>query len=85
MICSPGTAAGTGPTASALSRREPSWDALLDGPMTGLPTALATADGQTLLMGAASGGSWLYRSGDGGRTWTTVLDETSSGGLRGTI
>jgi hypothetical protein len=42
-------------------------------PAGGDPEALAATSGGTLVVSAASGASWLYRSTDGGATWTTAV------------
>jgi hypothetical protein len=41
-------------------------------PAGGDPEALAATSAGTLVVSAASGASWLYRSTDGGATWTTA-------------
>jgi len=41
-------------------------------PPGGDPEALAATSAGTLVVSAASGASWLYRSTDGGATWTTA-------------
>jgi hypothetical protein len=47
-------------------------------PLAGTSEWLAATSSRVLVMGAASGASWLNRSTDGGHTWSTV--ETSADG-----
>ncbi len=49
-------------------------------PAGGDPEALAATSAGTLVVSAASGASWLYRSTDGGATWTTA-DTFNDGGI----
>ena len=39
----------------------------------GDPVTIAGGSPTTILVGAASGASWIFRSADGGRAWTTAL------------
>ncbi|HUC05819.1 MAG TPA: sialidase family protein [Acidimicrobiales bacterium] len=48
-------------------------------PAGGDPEALAATASGTLVVSAASGASWLYRSTDGGATWSTVETENDGG------
>jgi len=49
-------------------------------PAGGDPEALAATSAGTLVVSAASGASWLYRSTDGGATWTTA-ETFNDGGI----
>lgn len=48
-------------------------------PLGGDPEGLAATSSGTLVVSAASGASWLYRSTDGGATWTTAETYTDGG------
>jgi len=82
VVCASGAAAGQQPklvysSADAGS----SWKAVGSAPEGGDTLGLAMASTSTLVISAASGASELYGSFDGGKTWTTVEQDTSSGGL----
>lgn len=48
-------------------------------PSAGSVVGVAALSASTVLVAAASGGSWLYRTEDGGRTWNTVYTELTGG------
>ena len=50
-------------------------------PLSGDLEGIGAAAPSTVVVAAASGASFLHASFDGGSNWTTVFDDTSSGGL----
>jgi len=45
----------------------------------GIASEIAAADADSLAVAAQSGASFIYRSGDGGRSWATVEDRADGG------
>jgi len=82
VVCASGAAAGQQPKLVYVSADGgSSWKAVGSAPQGGDTLGLAMASPSTLVISAASGASELYGSFDGGKTWTTVEQDTSSGGL----
>lgn len=80
-ICSGGGAAGSEPKQLYLSSNGgQSWQPASTGPSGGDTLEVAMASPSVVVVAAASGASWLYGTFDGGRTWSTVEQDTSSGG-----
>jgi hypothetical protein len=77
-LCTGGAGAGQSPkTVVATARAATSVQG--SPPIPGDPEGItATPDG-VLLLSATSGSSWLYRSTDGGRSWTTAKDFADGG------
>lgn len=82
VVCASGAAAGQQPKLVYVSADAgSSWKAAGSAPQGGDTLGLAMASTSSLVISAASGASELYGSFDGGRTWTTVEQDTSGGGL----
>jgi photosystem II stability/assembly factor-like uncharacterized protein len=56
------------------------WSPAGTSPRGGQPSGLAAASGSTVVLAANSGASFLYRTDDGGATWTTVFTDSTLGG-----
>lgn len=55
------------------------WKAAGSPPNGGQPSAVAASSFSSVVVAAASGASYLYRTEDGGATWTTVHTEPDGG------
>lgn len=81
VVCAEGAAAGSEPKLPYLSTDAgASWHAASQAPPAGDTMGAAMAGPGTIVISAASGASFLYASFDGGHTWSTVLQDSASGG-----
>ena len=80
-MCAGGGAAGQQPKQLYLSSDgAQSWRPVSSAPLGGDTFAVAMASPSVVAVAAASGASWLYATFDAGRSWSTVYEDTSSGG-----
>ena len=80
-LCVADAGAGSSTKALVISHDSAAtWQAAGSPPRAGQPTGLAAATSTSYVVGAASGATFLYRTADGGATWTAVLDDTADGG-----
>ena len=80
-ICSGGGAAGSQPKQLYTSSDgAQTWRPVSSGPMPGDTLDAAMASPSVVVIAAASGASFLYGTFDGGGSWSTVYEDTSSGG-----
>ncbi|HUZ44117.1 MAG TPA: hypothetical protein VMU63_06900 [Acidimicrobiales bacterium] len=82
VVCASGAAAGQQPKLVYVSTDAgSSWKPAGSAPEGGDTLGLAMASTSGMVISAASGASELYGSFDGGKTWTTVEQDTNGGGL----
>jgi photosystem II stability/assembly factor-like uncharacterized protein len=76
---------GSGAAGSELKQIQVSHDgghtfsAAGEAPFPGITSAFVAPNPTTFVLAATSGASWLYRSTDGGATWTTVFEDDGGG------
>ena len=80
-VCAGGAGAGQQPKQLYLSSDAGSnWQPASSGPVAGDTLQVAMASPSVVVISAASGASWLYATFDSGRSWSTVAQDTNSGG-----
>lgn len=80
VVCTADAGAGSSTKTLVLSQDGGmTWDTAGTPPRSGQTIGLAAASVHTYVVGATSGASYLYRTADSGKTWTTVFSDGGGG------